>query len=110
MCLKNTPPGLCTGPYLPGRFSNRCTKSAGRLLYPAGQDPRSTVKDRSEEMKRARLLTTTSSSRPGHLVCPACESGELQLREHGLAASCAVCDCLFSGAVLKVLARIAALV
>jgi len=60
-------------------------------------------------MKRARLLTT-SSSRPGHFVCPACESGELQPQQaHGLAASCAVCDCGVSGAVLKVLARIAAL-
>ncbi len=51
---------------------------------------------------------TTPSSRPGHLVCPACEAGELQRQAHGL-ASCALCDCLFSGAVLKVLARIAAL-
>jgi ribosomal protein L37AE/L43A len=59
-------------------------------------------------MKRARLLTTTSSSRPGHLVCPACESGELQPQASGL-ASCAACDCLFSGAVLKVLGWIAAL-
>jgi hypothetical protein len=60
-------------------------------------------------MKRATLLpssgTTTSSSRAGHLVCPACESGELQPQQqaHGLAASCALCGCLFSGAVLKVL-------
>jgi len=66
-------------------------------------------------MKRAKLLTTSSStttisSRPGHLVCPACESGELQPQQaHGLAASCAVCDCLFSGVVLNVLAQIAAL-
>ena len=64
-------------------------------------------------MKRARLLTTsscttTTTSRPGHLVCPACESGELQALAHGL-ASCAVCEGLFSGAVLKVLARVAAL-
>jgi ribosomal protein L37AE/L43A len=64
-------------------------------------------------MKRARLPTTSSctaatSSRPGHLVCPACGSGELQPQAHSL-ASCAVCDCLFSGAVLKVLAQIAAL-
>src|SRR5215218_8120931 len=64
-------------------------------------------------MKRATLLTssctTTSSSRPGHLVCPACEPGELQAQAHGLAASCDFCDCLFSGVVLKVLGRIAAL-
>ena len=67
-------------------------------------------------MKRARLLTTssctttTSYSRPGHLVCPACESGELLRQQaHGLAASCAFCGCLFSGAVLKVIGRIAAL-
>ena len=64
-------------------------------------------------MKEAIFLTTssctTTSSRPGHLVCPACESGELQAQAHGLAASCAVCDCLFSGVVLKVLGRIAAL-
>ena len=66
-------------------------------------------------MKRAILPTTssrtsTASSRPGHLVCPACESGELQPQQaHGLAASCAVCDCLFSGVVLNVLAQIAAL-
>ena len=63
-------------------------------------------------MKRAILLTTlsgtTTTSRPGHLVCPACESGELQPRDHGL-ASCGFCDCLFSGPVLKVLARIVAL-
>jgi ribosomal protein L37AE/L43A len=64
-------------------------------------------------MKRAILLTTSSGTtttitRPGHLVCPACESGELQPQAHGL-ASCAFCDCLFSRAVLKVLARIAAL-
>jgi ribosomal protein L37AE/L43A len=70
-------------------------------------------------MNRARLLTTSSCtattasyyySKPGHLVCPACESGELQPQQaHGLAASCAFCECLFSGAVLKVLAQIAAL-
>ena len=67
-------------------------------------------------MKRARLLTTSfcttttsPSSRPGHLICPACESSELQPQANGLAASCAVCDCLFSGAVLKVLGQIAAL-
>jgi hypothetical protein len=68
-------------------------------------------------MKRAifpttssRTTTTTASSRPGHLVCLACEWGELQSHApHGLAASCAVCDSLFSGAVLKVLERIAAL-
>jgi len=65
-------------------------------------------------MKRAILLPTsscttiTTSSRPGHLVCPACESGELRPQAHGL-ASCAFCDCLFSDAVLKVLSRIAAL-
>ena len=68
-------------------------------------------------MKRAtfpttssRTTTTTASSRPGHLVCLACEGGELQPQApHGLAASCAVCDSLFFGAVLKVLERIAAL-
>ena len=76
-------------------------------------------------MKRAilqttssRTTTTTASSRPGHLVCPACEGGELQPQAphglsapapHGLAASCAVCDSLFFGAVLKVLERIATL-
>ena len=62
-------------------------------------------------MKRATLLTTSSCSfsRPGHLVCPACESGELQAQAHGLAASCDFCDCLFSGAVLNVLAQIPAL-
>ena len=57
-------------------------------------------------MKRTILPTT--SSRPEYLVCPACESGELQPQARGL-ASCAVCDCGVSGAVLKVLARIAAL-
>src|SRR5215208_7330515 len=62
-------------------------------------------------MKRAILLSTSLCSfpRPGHLVCPACESGELQAQAHGLAASCAVCDCLLSGVVLNVLAQIAAL-
>ena len=66
-------------------------------------------------MRRAILLTTssctanTTSSRPGHLVCPACESGELQPQTHGLAARCAFCECLFSEAVLKVLTQIAAL-
>src|SRR5919112_3307545 len=58
-------------------------------------------------MKRAIVLTTTS--RPWHLVCPTCESGELQRQASGLGASCAVCDCLFSGVVLKALAGIAAL-
>src|SRR5829696_7316530 len=66
-------------------------------------------------MKRATFLTSscttnTPSSRPGHLVCPVCETGELLPQQaHGLAASCALCGCLFSGAVLKVLAQIAAL-
>jgi ribosomal protein L37AE/L43A len=60
-------------------------------------------------MKRAIVLTTiTTTSRPGHLVCPACESGELQPQPPGLAI-CTLCDCPFSGAVLKVLAWIAAL-
>jgi hypothetical protein len=55
--------------------------------------------------------TTTPTSRPGHLVCLACESGELlpQQAHDGLAASCAVCKRLFSGVVLKVLAQIASL-
>ena len=57
-------------------------------------------------MKRTILPTT--SSRPEYLVCPVCESGELQPQARNL-ASCALCDCLFSGAVLKVLAQIAAL-
>jgi uncharacterized Zn finger protein (UPF0148 family) len=66
-------------------------------------------------MKRARLLpsscTTTNTFRPGHIFCPACESGELQPQQqaHSLAARCALCECLFSGAVLKVLGQIAAL-
>jgi ribosomal protein L37AE/L43A len=63
-------------------------------------------------MKRALLRTTssgtTTTSRPGHLVCPVCVFGELQPQAHGL-ASCAACDCLFSGVVLKVLAQVAAL-
>lgn len=63
-------------------------------------------------MKRAILRTTpsgtTTTSRLGHLVCPACESGKLQPQALGL-ASCAFCECLFSGTVLTVLAQIAAL-
>ena len=57
-------------------------------------------------MKRTILQTT--SSRPEYLVCPACESGELQPQARGLASG-ALCDCLFSGAILKVLAQITAL-
>jgi ribosomal protein L37AE/L43A len=56
-----------------------------------------------------RVILPTTSSRPEYLVCPACESGELQVQARGLAASCALCGCLFSGAVLKVLTQIAAL-
>jgi hypothetical protein len=54
----------------------------GRLLYPTGQGPRSTAR-KGARMKRAILLPT--SSRPRHLVCPACESGELQAHANGLA-------------------------
>src|SRR4051812_34678716 len=62
-------------------------------------------------MKRAILLTssraTTTASTPGHFVCPACESGELQ-PQAGSLTSCTFCGRLFSGAVVKVLAQVAA--
>src|SRR5215203_655641 len=62
-------------------------------------------------MKRTEVSSrTTTSSRPGRLVCPACEVGELQ--PHGgahMAASCDACNCAFNGAVLRILEQIAAL-
>jgi ribosomal protein L37AE/L43A len=66
-------------------------------------------------MKRTKVLsrttTTNTSSRPGHLICPACEFGELQPRGGASAylASCDVCNRAFSGAVLRILEQIAAL-
>ena len=57
--------------------------------------------------------TTITFSKPGHLVCPACESGELQPGgvAWGLAylASCAACNGAFNGAVLRTLEQIVAL-
>ena len=62
-------------------------------------------------MKRTKVLsrTTTTSSRPGRLICPACEFGELQPRGDTYLASCDVCNRAFSGAVLRILEQIAAL-
>jgi len=66
-------------------------------------------------MKRTEVSSrTTTSSRPGHLVCPACEFGELQprgdaSRGNAYLASCDACNCAFNGAVLKILEQIATL-
>ena len=61
-------------------------------------------------MKRPEFSSrTTTSSSPGRLVCPACEFGELQPRGEAYLASCDVCNCAFSGAVLRILEQIATL-
>ena len=62
--------------------------------------------------RRARLLTsslTTTISRPGHLVCPVCESGELQpLALLGL-NGCDSCGSIFDDGDLRTLEQIVAL-
>jgi ribosomal protein L37AE/L43A len=61
-------------------------------------------------MRRTKVSShTTASSKPGRLVCPACEFGELQPRGEAYVASCDVCNCAFTGAVLRILEQIAAL-
>ena len=70
---------------------------------------------RHDIMKRTEVSSrTTTSSRPGRLVCPACEFGELQPRDNASRgnaslASCDTCNCAFNGAVLKILKQIATL-
>jgi ribosomal protein L37AE/L43A len=66
--------------------------------------------------RRATRLTsshtttsTTNTSKPGHLVCPACESGELKpLRLLGL-AGCDSCGSIFDDGDLRTLEQIVAL-
>ena len=69
---------------------------------------------RSASPPRESSSRTITFSRPGHLVCPACESGELQPRGGTrslsyLATSCDTCGCAFNGAVLRILEQIVAL-
>ena len=62
--------------------------------------------------RRARLLAsslTTTISRPGHLVCPVCESGELQpLALLGL-NGCDSCGSVFADSDLRTLEQIVTL-
>ena len=49
------------------------------------------------------------TSRPCHIVCPACGSGELRPRGPQLVAGCDYCDLCVEGAVFRTLEQIAAL-
>ena len=49
------------------------------------------------------------TSRPRHIVCPACGSGELRPRGPQLVAGCDYCDLCVEGAVFRTLEQIAAL-
>ena len=55
------------------------------------------------------FIANYCSSRPGCLICPACEFGELQPRGDAYLASCDVCSCTFNGSVLRILEQIATL-
>ncbi len=59
-------------------------------------------------MRRAKVPPRTTTSRPNHLVCPVCGSGELLPRESSL-AGCDSCGSAFDGAVLGALQQIVAL-
>jgi ribosomal protein L37AE/L43A len=50
-----------------------------------------------------------TSSRPRHIICPACGSGELWLRGSGLVASCDSCGLSVEGAAFRTLEQIAVL-
>jgi ribosomal protein L37AE/L43A len=82
------------------------TKIGGTSSLPDGAGSSSYRRERDEVMRRP--WTTTITSSPGHLVCPICESGTLEAQAPGL-ASCAFCERLFSGAVVRVVAQIVAL-
>jgi ribosomal protein L37AE/L43A len=59
--------------------------------------------------KEARVsVSSRAVSRPGRIVCPACGSGELRLREAGL-AGCVSCGRDLEGAVLRFLEQLVAL-
>ncbi len=61
-------------------------------------------------MRRAKVPSQTTTSRPGYLVCPVCGSGELlPLAGSGLLADCDSCGCALDGAVVGILEQIAAL-
>src|SRR5215208_5399570 len=83
------------------------TKIGGTSSLPDGAGSSSYRREKEEVMRRP-CTTTTITSSPGHLVCPICESGTLEAQALGL-ASCAFCERLFSGAVVRVLAQIVAL-
>ena len=53
-------------------------------------------------------VSSRAVSRPGRIVCPACGSGELRLREAGL-AGCVSCGRDLEGAVLRFLEQLVAL-
>jgi ribosomal protein L37AE/L43A len=60
-------------------------------------------------MRRVKVPPRSTTSRPNHLVCPVCGSGELLPRESGLLADCDSCGCAFNGAVVGTLEQIVTL-
>ncbi len=64
-------------------------------------------------MRRAKVPShTTTTSRPGYLLCPVCGSGELLPLVGGfglLAAGCDSCGCAFASAIVGTLKQIAVL-
>jgi ribosomal protein L37AE/L43A len=59
-------------------------------------------------VRRAKVLSHATTSKPGYFVCPACGSGELLPRGSNL-ARCGSCGCAFDDAIVGTLKQIVAL-
>ena len=59
-------------------------------------------------MRRAKVPSHATTSKPGYFVCPACGSGELLPRGSNL-ARCGSCGCAFDDAIVGTLKQIVAL-
>ncbi len=74
----------------------------GRVLTPP-------LKKGMRAMRRAKVTSQTTTSRPGYLVCPVCGSGELLPPVGSGLAGCDSCGCAFDSAVVGTLEQIVAL-
>jgi ribosomal protein L37AE/L43A len=76
--------------------------------YPSGQGSHPATKEGDEEVRRAKILSHATISKPGYFVCPACGSGEVLARGSNL-ARCNSCGCAFDGTIVEILKQIVAL-
>ena len=78
------------------------------MFLPNGQGSHPATKEGDEEVRRAKVLSYATTSKPGYFVCPGCGSGELFTRGSDQ-ARCNSCGCAFDGAIVGTLEQIVAL-